>query len=222
MKKIIVYGGGGLALEVVSYLKDIERTGTNRATFAGVFVPEAFCVRSDDVKRIEPSASVFRSLDDIDPDAFEFVIGIGDPILRYRLHNELKTRNFGFYTLIHPSAVVDRSSNIGEGSVLAPFTFVGPCATIGASTLLNTYASVGHDASVGSATALSPYACLNGNAVTGRACFLGSHAALSPGAKIGDMSKLSAGSIFAKVADAGSIIHGNPAKARVMMRVNLD
>lgn len=218
---VVVYGGGGLALEIISYLKDLEAVA-NTCRFLGIFIPDGFDFRASDIEAIAPDFKVYRTLEDLPTVDTALIIGIGDPLVRFKLTKQLTSLGHKLFTLIHPRAYVAPSAVLEQGVVLAPFAFVGPNAHVKDSAILNTYASVGHDAVVGEGSTLSPYSCLNGNAVTGRACFLGSYASLSPKATIGDGCKVSAGSVYSRAADAGSMIHGNPAKARVMMRVNLD
>lgn len=214
--EIVIYGGGGLALEVLTYIEACNNAGADFVV-KHIYVPEGFDARIDDAKAIFPEISLVQKYSEIAPKTL-FVIGIGDPIVRYKVRKEVIENGFGFTNIIHPLGIVAPTAKIGTGVIIAPCAFVGPFATIGDGALLNTYASVGHDATIGDCVVLSPYSCLNGNAVAGDYCFFGSYSCLSPKAKIGTGCKLSAGTIFSRVAEAGSMIAGNPAKSRVMFK----
>ena len=102
----------------------------------------------------------------------------------------------------------------------APFSFVGPGARLGDNVVLNTFASVGHDTDVGDFSVLSPYATVNGDARVGREVFLGTHATVTPCRAIGSHSKISAGSVATRDVPEGSLVVGNPGKARVLFHVS--
>lgn len=219
MSRIVIWGGGSLGLEIATYLHDAAaRSGTDM--LYGIL--DEFEPRRLDFLRIAPSVRFFRHLHEVmEVPAVEIVIGVGEPLARFRLTSQAKNAGIRLATVAHPSAHIAPTATLEDGVVLAPFTFVGPLAVVGESALLNTYASVGHDARIGKSSTLSPYACVNGNVDLGRACFLGTGASISPRSTVGDGSKISAGSVFSGNAEPGSMIHGNPASSRVMMRVSL-
>jgi sugar O-acyltransferase (sialic acid O-acetyltransferase NeuD family) len=178
--------------------------------------------RKDDLKRVQANLQFYSDISEIEDDPeVRIAIAVGDPDARFRLSREVRAAGRRLATVVHPTAYVAPTATLADGVVLCPFVFVGPFARIGESVILNTYASAGHDAVIGAGSTLSPYSCLNGSSEAGRACFLGSGAILSPKSRIGDGSKISAGSIFNGEAEPGSLVHGNPAKARVMRKVNL-
>ncbi|MBQ1543668.1 MAG: hypothetical protein IJ124_03560 [Clostridia bacterium] len=217
MTKVIIYGGGALGLELSSYLKDQVESGEN-VELAGVV--DAYAPRMADIRQIWPGVPAFQNLNDLNNiDGYLFLIGVGDSIARLRISDELDLAGAKQYTLVHPRALVAATAVLEPGVILAPFTFVGPFARVQQAVVINTYGSVGHDACLGKASTLSPYACLNGGAVVGEASFLGSAAILTPRSTIGVACKMSAGSVFKGDAPDGSLIHGNPAKARQMFRM---
>ena len=77
--------------------------------------------------------------------------------------------------------------------------------------LVNIYASVGHHSFVGKSSVISPYATLNGQAQSGRMSFLGTNSVIMTKAKLGNYSKLSAGSILYKKTGDKCLVTGNPA-----------
>ena len=103
---------------------------------------------------------------------------------------------------------------------LAPFTFVGINSIIGDHVTVNAYASVGHDASVGDHCVMSPYSAITGRAVLEEGVFLGTHASVVPCVRVGRHSSIAAGAAVFRDVPAGSLMAGNPAKGRVMYRLD--
>jgi sugar O-acyltransferase (sialic acid O-acetyltransferase NeuD family) len=140
------------------------------------------------------------------------LLAIGIPAARRRVAETLKSRGGTFLTLIHPTAIVTATAEIGPGSILCPYSILSDSARIGECVLMNYHSSLGHDASAGDYAVLSPYAALGGNAHVSEDVFLGMHASVGPGKRIGARSKVSANSCALVDAPEGSIIYGVPGR----------
>lgn len=95
--------------------------------------------------------------------AVNAVGGIGSVSVRIKIFDILA--NAGFYcpTLVHPSAVVERSATLDAGVQVFAHAYVGSAARVGFGTVINTSAIVHHDCVVGQVVNLSPGATLAGN-----------------------------------------------------------
>ena len=204
----VLFGGGAFAIEVASYLSDVnsyrllsEAPDILRVTDVVSSEP----ARVDDIGNIIGRQAAFHSdisfVKNIDSKAV--VICIGDSFVRHRIYQELVVRGVKFGRVVHPSAYVAATARLGDGCIVCPFVFVGPYATVENNVALNVGAIVGHDVIINDSAVLSPGSCMNGHSKCGTAAFLGAGGTLLPEAVLGDFSKLSAGSVLNKTVGAG-------------------
>lgn len=219
MQKLILIGGGSLAIEVISFFTD-GSLNLNTEHNQIAYVLDENGGRSEDTRKICSTVKFIRSITEISsPQNCRAIICVGDPNLRMRLFKRFDGMFASWAKLIHRSAVIMPSAQIGEGAIIAPNTYVGPLAKIGPNVLVNVGASIGHDADIGHSSVISPQAAINGFASCGVATFIGAAATMNPGSSLGAYCKLSSGSVFSGKADEGFLLHGNPAKGRQMFRV---
>lgn len=148
------------------------------------------------------------------------IIAVGDADARAALAARVRASGGELVTLVHHTAYVASSATVGAGSILCPFSMVAAHARIGSNVSMNVYASVGHEAVVGDHAVLSPYSALLGRTHVGDRCYVATHATVAPGVEVGAQSKVSAGAAVMRDAPPGSLLVGNPAKGRVMFRVD--
>ena len=218
-QELVLHGGGSLALEVMSFVNDINRHA-GEALWHVSHVIDKNGGRTEDLKRFWPDVVIVDNAQAIpERDTLQAVICVGDAAVRQRLYNEQQGAFAGWATIIHPTASISGKAMVGPGCIVAPNCYVGPFADVEPNSLLNVGACVGHDVVVGSGSVISPQAAMNGFSRCGEACFVGASASLLPDAAMGSYSKLSAGSVLKDKVGEGFLLHGNPATGRVMFRV---
>ena len=207
---VVVVGAGGFGREVIEYVRDTFPNDTH--ALAGVLDDRP------DPSRIEALGWHYLGTVTayVPGDRDRFVVAIGEPRVRLRVARGLAARGARFLTVIHPRAYVAASARIGEGCVVAPFASVGAGAVLGAQVQVHFCASAAHDTIIGDGAALSPYAAVNGGAVLAEGVFLGTRATVNPLKQVGAFAKVAAGSVVYRNVPAGSLVSGNPAKARVL------
>jgi UDP-3-O-[3-hydroxymyristoyl] glucosamine N-acyltransferase len=216
--ELVLVGGGALALEVLSFIQEIN-IRAQKTAIRIAYVIDANGGRADDLKTIDPNIAMVLSIADIPtPKNYRGLICVGDAVTRWQLFQQLDGTFSSWASIIHPSASIMASADIGDGSIIAPNAYVGPFASIGTNALINVGASIGHDADIGHSAVISPQAAVNGFASCGTATFIGAVATLLPSSSLGSHCKLSAGSVFSGHATNGFLLHGNPAKGRKMFR----
>ncbi len=228
IKKIILYGGGDFAVELATYIVDINAAlslASSNAHGSDLKLTDVISsepAREQDLTDIIGYSPVFHdhinSISDLEEKYF--ILSMGNASVRHKIHSRLSEIGAQFLTLVHPLAYVARTSTVGAGSVICPFVFVGPFARVSENCVLNINCSVGHDVEIGTSSVLSPGAMINGHGTTGSAAFLGAGAIMNPNAKLGTLGQLSAGSVLTKSAGDGFLMHGNPAVGRQMVKVN--
>ena len=62
--------------------------------------------------------------------------------------------------IIHPSAIVDKNAQLGEGVEIGPYASIGPDVKIGARTVVQQGAIVSGHTTIGEECQIFPYACI--------------------------------------------------------------
>jgi sugar O-acyltransferase (sialic acid O-acetyltransferase NeuD family) len=140
------------------------------------------------------------------------MFGFGDNAARLRIGAEMAARGFVFPTLVHPSAVVSPTAQIGAGSFVAAGAVVNSDARVGAQVIVNSGAIVEHDNEVGDGVHLSPRACLSGWVRVGRASWIGSGAVVRDRITIGERCVVGVGSVVVADIPDAAMAYGCPAR----------
>ena len=193
---MLVYGAGGHAKVIISILK------------AGGHKIEV--IFDDDILKnylLEiPVTSGYQ------PDFFrdeKLIIAVGDNFIRRRLASQI-LHNFG--KIIHTSAVLDGTAQMGGGSCMMQNSVVQADSVIGKHAIINTSSSVDHDCHIGDFVHIAPGVVLGGNVTIGENTLIGIGSTVIPGLSIGKNCLISAGSVVTKNIADGMIVRGNPAR----------
>ncbi len=193
---MLVYGAGGHAKVIISILK------------AGGHKIEV--IFDDNILKnylLEiPVTSGYQ------PDFFrdeKLIIAVGDNFIRRRLASQI-LHNFG--KIIHTSAVLDGTAQMGVGSCMMQNSVVQADSVIGKHVIINTSSSVDHDCHIGDFVHIAPGVVLGGNVTIGENTLIGIGSTVIPGLSIGKNCLISAGSVVTKNIADGMIVRGNPAR----------
>lgn len=143
-----------------------------------------------------------------------FFAAFGDSDLRLATLDRAEGSGLAVATLIHPKAVVSRSTSCGPGSAVFAGAVVNHNARIGRGCIINTSASVDHDCLLGVGVHVCPGAHLAGNVAVGERTWIGIGAVITQGISIGDRAMIGAGAVVVRDVRAGSTVFGVPAKER--------
>ncbi len=116
--------------------------------------------------------------------------------------------------LVHSTAYVAASAEIGSGCQLLVRAYVGQGARIGRGVLVNTGAIVGHDVNVADAAVIGPGAWLGGRVSIGSEVEVGACAVVLPDIRIGARATVGAGAVVTRDVAEGETVVGIPARAR--------
>lgn len=92
---------------------------------------------------------------------------------RKTLFERIKEAGFILPTLIHPTAAISESAQLGEGVLVFENATIGPLAKIGDDCVINTGAIVSHDCKICNHARISPGAVLAGNVTIGENTLVG-------------------------------------------------
>lgn len=146
---------------------------------------------------------------ELDGDVF---IAVGKAETRRKLMERDNGRSFP--VLIHPSAVVAESAEIGAGSVVMAGAVINPGARIGKGCIINTSSSVDHDCMVGDYVHISVGAHLSGTVVVGTGTWIGTGAIVSNNVNICGGCMIGAGAVVIKDINEPGTYVGVPAKLK--------
>lgn len=142
------------------------------------------------------------------------IVALGDTRQRIRLVKKISGK-LQFVTAIHPSAIINKSVRIGEGTVVMAGVIINASTLIGSHCIINTASSIDHDSTVGDYTHVCPGCHIAGHVDIGRECWLGIGSTLIDHIKIHDNVELGAGSVVIDDINKGIRAWGNPARKYV-------
>lgn len=142
----------------------------------------------------------------------ELVLAIGDNRTRARVFVEARARGLRMATVVHPSAVLAPSVELGAGSVVFARATVNPDARIGENVIVNTAVSIDHDNVIGAHAHLSPGAVLGGTVSVGEGAHVGIGACVRNNTAIGAWTVIGAGAAVVRDIPDGVVAYGVPAR----------
>ena len=113
--------------------------------------------------------------------------------------------------LVDPTAVVARSTKIGNGCFVNAGVMIGAAGILGDHVVVNRAASLGHHALVGDFVSIGPGVTVAGNVWIGENSMIGAGAVLLPGLRVGTGVTVAAGSVVRRNLPDGVLAAGNPA-----------
>ena len=202
-KKIVILGAGGFGREVYHLIDkdfyDVVGFIDNQNTLENLPVS---IIGGDIIIEKLKSKNIAEYL----------AIAIGDMKARRILYNLCKGFNIGLPTIIHSSATILTSSQIGNGTFVYPGAVIMNDCKIGNSVLVNSGVTMGHDVEIGDFSNINPGVHLAGRIKIGEECLIGIGASIRENIKIGNRVIIGAGSVVVKDIPDDSLVYGVPAK----------
>ena len=206
MKKILIYGAGGLGREVLSMLNQM---------------PEFVCIGFlDDSYPVGYRVGDISVLGNVSwlmncPTDTALVIAVGNPNVKSTIINRILPEwNVSFETVIHPKATIQdaKSVVIGVGSIIGAGVIMTTSITIGSHVLINLNVTIGHDVRIGDCTSVMPGVNLAGHVLIGKETLIGSGSNLINQVSVGDNCMIGAGSVVNHSIPSNKTAAGVPAR----------
>ncbi|MTI38856.1 acetyltransferase [Fulvivirga lutimaris] len=204
VKKLIIYGAGGLGKEVKALLDAINKKEP-LWDFVGFI---------DDDHEKENVLGGIEFLKNTD-NRISVIVAIGSPMIKSKIVDKLNDiPNIDYPILIHPSAVImdEENISIGKGSVITAGVVITTDVKIGEHVLLNLNTTIGHDTEIGHFSSLMPGVNVAGGVTIEYEVMVGSGANILNGVKLGSGSIIGAGAVVLDHVDNNITVVGVPAK----------
>ena len=166
---------------------------------------EGFLDNNSDLK------SIFDySVTDQIPNDGEVFLSMGNNATRKKI--ALAHPQFAYPKLIHPTAIVSKRAEIGEGTVIMAGVTINSEVKIGKQCIINTSATLDHECKIGDYAHISPNVGLAGNVSVGEGAHVGIGASVIQGIRIGKWSTIGAGAVIIRDVPDYAVVVGNPGK----------
>lgn len=203
MSKLLILGAGGhgkVVVEIASLMEQWDEI--------------AFLDDNTELKVVNGYPVIgrlteYKTLRGIYNDAF---VAVGNNKLRIVLLNQLIQEDLCIPTLIHPSATLSTTSQIGQGTVIMPGVVVNSNVEIGMGCIINTSSSIDHDCIIENGVHISPGVHIGGTTRVEQNAWICIGASIANNVLIGKNSTIAAGSAVVKDVEANSLVGGTPAK----------
>ena len=209
LKNIIIIGAGGVGRETALIIEDINNV--NKEWNIIGFVDD-----NDDIQNTKiDDYHVIGKLDYIlnyEKEVY-VVCAIANYNVKKSIVNKLKSnKNIKFATLIHPSTILNRTVEVGEGCIIYQNVIVTTNVTIGNHVVVSPKAGIGHDTVVKDYCNLLWNVNISGNVVLKEGVLVGSGATVIQGLEIGEGATLGAGAVVIRDIPMKKVAVGNPTR----------
>lgn len=208
MKHLVIIGARGFGREVCSVFYRTEQFISGAISVKGFLDDKADALDGLDGDWPPIISSVEQYViqeDDV------FFCALGDPFWRKHYSDLITNKGGRFISIIHPTAIVNKTARIGEGCFIGPFTTISPNVSIGKHVMIQAFVDLGHDSVVNSFSSIESYVFLGGYASVGQLTIIHTKASVIPHKSVGNSCVVGHGSVVIKHVKEGLHVFGNPA-----------
>ena len=205
---MIIAGAKGLAGELLEIFFQRNEL-TNLYFFDNVSrdVPAQLHGQFNVIRSFDEAREVFRKTGDR-----QFCLGLGGPLLRYRLASALAEVGGRLVSVVSLKADIGHfGTHLGDGCCILPGVVITSNVRLGKGCLVNPNATISHDSTLGDFVEVSPGVNITGTCRVGDFSFLGTNCAILPKVTIGRNVTVAAGAVVTKDVPDNCMVAGAPA-----------
>jgi len=200
--ELIVYGGGGHGKSVIDTIRSQSVYHIHGVVDDGLNIGEYVL----DVPVLGGRELLPELLNQGIGQAVNAVGGIGDIRSRLKVFRLIEENGFTCPTVIHASAVVEKSTELSSGGQIFPHAYIGSDAFVGFGVIINTAAVVSHDCTLDDYVNISPGALLAGGVNIGQGTLIGMGVTINLGVVIGENVRIGNGATIKSDVPDGSLV----------------
>ena len=208
MKKIIIIGSGGFAIEVYSLLKKYYGDKIKK-NILGFISKEKKGIVVENKKVLGNDNFLIKEFSKVN-----LILAIGNINLRKKTYVKLKKYNF-FWPNIYPKNLKFETSNIkiGFGNIFCSNSLISPKVKIGDFNIINMNSIISHHCTINNFCNINPASVISGNVKIENNCEIGSNSVIHQNLKIKANSKIGIGAVLISNTEKGKTYFGNPARS---------
>lgn len=211
MKKLILFGASNFGDEIVQLFRDINKSSHTAQWDIIGFLDDNLEVIGK-VRNGIPVLGTKEWITKNDINEIYFVCVIGNPKIKAKVVQYLKTNGAKFASGIHPSVIISETSTVGEGTVITAGNILTTNIKVGNHIIINLACTVGHYSIIGDYSTINPGINISGDVVLGEGVLLGTNSTILEKMKVGDYSIIGAGAVVTKEIPPNVTAVGIPAK----------
>lgn len=209
MKKIVIYGSGGFAREVVHLIEDINKYQLEWEVLGYLNdYQETYGSIINELPVLGGSEWLAKQEEPI-----HVVVGVGSSKGKKVIVDKLSDlTHISYPNLIHPTVNLSRFNTIGKGNIICEGSILTTNIKIGNFIIININCTIGHDVNIGNYTTILPNSSISGNVFLGECVDFGTNATIIERIKVGTGTIVGAGSVVVKDLPPNCTAVGSPAK----------
>lgn len=209
MKKIAIFGFGGLGREVATIINKINSQNC-------IWDLIGFFDDSIEVGTSNKYGTVLGGMEDLNKwdSPLSIVIAIATPSVVRKIAENTTNPNISFPNIIAPTVLYfdEESVNMGIGNIICHNCRLSCSVSIGNFNALNGSVSLGHEAKVGNYNVFQPDVRISGESSIGDGNFFGVRSTVLQQITIGNNTRIGAGSMVMRKTKDNMTYIGNPAR----------
>lgn len=214
MKNIVIYGSGGMALEVVQLIEDIN---TIEPTWNILGYIDDFRGDQGENNLIINGYKILGTnqiVKDFDESTY-WIIAVSNTKSKRAIHDSVEEYHLNYATLIHPTAKISKNVIIGEGTIVSFGCILSVNVVLGTQVYLNMRTIIGHDSIIEDYSTCLINCIVAGNVLIKEGVLLGSNCVIKEKLTIGQNAKISMGSaVFFDVEDNVVVMNSPPKRMK--------
>ena len=208
MKKLVIFGAGGMAKEVAMLIKDINSV-EHKFDLCGFAVDDKYYKLEMEILGLPVFTRDWLIAHKQD---YGCACAVGYPIARRRVQEGLISEGVRVESLLHPTTRIGENTVIGFGCIMEPGCDISVDCMVGNGVFLNGNVNIGHDSVIGDYVTCFPKSQISGHVIIEDEACIGTMAFVNVNRRIGKRAIVAPGSfVFNNVKDDTHVL-GNPAR----------